>query len=175
MRQQEVFHGYSAQLLATLLGDSEIRLPVISTSSFQVKNLPGITKRQKVDLLSKIPAKHTLSENEIISRLLIKESFRNTNLRREITDIIANLWRTTTSCQNESVLRQWFVDGISWNTDPCTPEVNTVLSFMQCMYINGCLCSGLCAAPNGLSNIVTIKGCTRLSEDPFIFFDLKMI
>ena len=60
MRQQEVFHGYSAQLLATLLGDSEICLPVTSTSSFQVKNLPGITKRQTIALGSKISAKHLL-------------------------------------------------------------------------------------------------------------------
>ena len=175
MRQQEVFHGYSAQLLATLLGDSEIRLPVTSTSSFKVKNLPGITKRQKVALLSKISAKHTLSEDEIISHLLIKESFRNTNLPREITDVIANLWKTTTRTQKESVLREWFVYGISWNRDPCTPEVNTVLSFMQSMYINSCSCSGLCAAPNALSNTVTIKGCTRFSEHPFISWDLKII
>ena len=60
MRQQEVFHGYSAQLLATLLGDSEIGLPVTSTSSFQVKNLPGITIRQKVALQSKTSAEHPL-------------------------------------------------------------------------------------------------------------------
>ena len=46
---------------------------------------------------------------------------------------------------------------------------------MQCMYINGCLCSGLCAAPNALSSTVTIKGCTRLSEHPFISCDLKII
>ena len=46
---------------------------------------------------------------------------------------------------------------------------------MQYMYINGSLCSGLCAAPNALSNIVTIKGCTRLSEYPFISCHLKII
>ena len=51
----------------------------------------------------------------------------------------------------------------------------TVLSFMQYMYIIGCLCSGLCAAPNALSNIVTIKGSRTLSEHPFTSCDLKII
>ena len=59
--------------------------------------------------------------------------------------------------------------------DPCTRGVHTVLSFMQCMYINGCLCSGLCTAHNALSNIVTIKACTRLSEHPFISCNFKII
>ena len=74
--------------------------------------------------ISKTP---TLSENEIISRLLIKESFGNTNLPREITDVLANLWRTTTQSHNQSVLTQWFVYGISWNTDPCTRNINSVV------------------------------------------------
>ena len=121
--------------------------------------------------ISKTPA---LSEIETISRLLIQESYRNINLPREITDVIANLWGTTTRSRNESVLRR-FLYGISWNTDPCIPDVMTVLPFMQYMYINGCLCSGLCAAHNALSNIVTIKGCTRLSEHPFISCYLKII
>ena len=69
--------------------------------------------------ISKTPA---LPEIEIISRLLIQESFGNTNLPREITDVIANLWGTTTRSRNKSVLRQYFLYGISWNTDPCTPR-----------------------------------------------------
>ena len=74
--------------------------------------------------ISKTP---TSSENENIRRLLIKESFGNTNLPREITDALANLWRTTTQSHNQSVLRQWFVYGISWNTDPCTRNINSVV------------------------------------------------
>ena len=46
---------------------------------------------------------------------------------------------------------------------------------MQSMYINGCLCSGLCTAHNALSNIVTIKACARLSEHPFITCNFKII
>ena len=51
----------------------------------------------------------------------------------------------------------------------------TVLSFMQYMYIIGCLCSGLCAALNALSNIVTMKGSRTLSEHPFTSCDLEII
>ena len=46
---------------------------------------------------------------------------------------------------------------------------------MHGMYINGCLCSGLCAAHSALSSIVTIKGYTKLSEHPFISRYLKGI
>ena len=42
------------------------------------------------------------------------------------------------------------------------------MSLMHSMYINGCLYSGLCVAHNALSNIVTIKGYTKLSKNPFI-------
>ena len=43
------------------------------------------------------------------------------------------------------------------------------------MYINGCLCSGLCAARSALSSIVTIKGYIKLSHHPFISCHLKGI
>ena len=59
--------------------------------------------------------------------------------------------------------------------DACTPDINTVLSFMHGMYINGCLYSGLCAAHGALSSIVTIKGYTKLLEHPFISHYLKGI
>ena len=63
----------------------------------------------------------------------------------------------------------------STNTDPCTSDVNTVISFMHGMYINGCLYSGLCAARSALSSIVTMKGYTKMSEHPFISRYLKVI
>ena len=125
--------------------------------------------------IQKISKTPTLSENEIISRSLIRESFGNTNLPREMTDVIVDLWRTTTRSRYESVLRQWLVCATSRNTDPCTPDVNTVLPFMHDMYINGCLYSGLCAARSALSSIVTIKDYTKLSEHPFISRYLKGI
>ena len=117
-----------------------------------------------IQKISKTPA---LSENETISGSLIRESFGNTNLPREITDVITDSWRTTTRSRCESVFRQWFIYASSRNTDPYTPDVNTVLSFMHGMYINGCLYSGLCAARSALSSIVTIKGYTKLSEQFF--------
>ena len=125
-----------------------------------------------IQKISKTPA---LSENETISGSLIRESFGNTNLPREITDVITDSWRTTTRSRYESVLRRWFIYASSRNTDPYTPDVNTVLSFMHGMYINGCLYSGLCAARSALSSIVTIKGYTKLSEHPFISRYLKGI
>ena len=68
----------------------------------------------------------------------------------------------------ESVLtqRRWVVYVISKNTDPCTPDLNTVLSFMHGMHINGCLYNGVCAARSALSSIVTIKGYSKQSEHP---------
>ena len=54
--------------------------------------------------IQKISKTPTLSENEIISSSLIRESFRNKNLPREIRDVITDSWRTTTQSQYESVL-----------------------------------------------------------------------
>ena len=59
--------------------------------------------------------------------------------------------------------------------DPCTPDVNKMLSFMHGMYVNGCLYTGLCAALSALPTIVTIKGYKKLSEHPFISCYLKGI
>ena len=75
----------------------------------------------------------------------------------------------------ESVLRRWFIYASSRSTVTYTPDVNTVLSFMHGMYINGCLYSGLCAARSAFSSIVTIKVYTELSEHPFISRYLKGI
>ena len=60
-------------------------------------------------------------------------------------------------------LRSWFVSVASRNTDPCILGVNTVLSFMHDMYINGCLNSDLRAPHSALPIIVTIKGYITLS------------
>ena len=43
---------------------------------------------------------------QVISSSLIRENFGNTNLPREITDVIADSWRTTTGSWYESVLRR---------------------------------------------------------------------
>ena len=62
---------------------------------------PNILTDFPIQKISKTPM---LSENEIISSLLIRKSFKNKNLPREITDVIADSWRTTTRSQYESVL-----------------------------------------------------------------------
>ena len=59
-----------------------------------------------IQKISKIPI---LSENEVMSRSHIRKSFRNTNVPRKITDVIADSWRPTTRSRYESVLRRWFV------------------------------------------------------------------
>ena len=125
--------------------------------------------------IQKISKTPTLSENKIINGSLIRESFGNTNLPGVIAEVIADSWRTITRSWYESVLRRWFVYASSRNTDPCTPDVNTVLLFMHDMYINGCLYSGLGAVHSALSSIVTIKSYTKLSEHPFISCYLKGI
>ena len=125
--------------------------------------------------IQKISKTPTLFENEIIRGSLIKESFGNTNLPREIIDFTSDAWRTTTRSRYEPVLKQWFVHAKSRNTDSFTPDVNAVLSFMHGMHINVCLYSGLCAARSALSSIVTIKDYTKLSENTFIPCYLKGI
>ena len=46
---------------------------------------------------------------------------------------------------------------MSRNEDPYSPDINTVLTFMDVMYLNGCLYSGLCAAHGELSSAVKLK------------------
>ena len=110
--------------------------------------------------IQKISKILTLSENQIISRSLIGKRFRNINAPREITNVIVDLWRITTKSryESQSVLRRWFVYATLRNTDPCTPDVYKVLSFLHGIDINVCLYSGLCAAGSALSSIVIIKG-----------------
>ena len=48
-----------------------------------------------------------------------------------------------------------------------------MLTFIHCMYINGCLYSGICAARSALPRIVIIKGYTKLLEHSFISSSLK--
>ena len=47
-------------------------------------------------------------------------------------------------------------------------DVNTVLPFIQGVYINGCKYNGLCAAHSAVSSIVTYKVYSKWSHYPFI-------
>ena len=146
---------------------------LVSHDGIITEKFPDTSSSKHTDFtIQKISKTPTLSENKIISGSLIRESFGNTNLPRVIADVIADSWRTVTRSWYESVLRRWFVYASLRNTDP---DVNTVLSFMHGMYINGCLCSGLGAVHSALSSIVTIKSYTKLSEHPFISCYLKGI
>ena len=172
--------SYSKSQAGEAFGDHDYSMEENTVLVFHdgiiTEKFPDTSSSKYTDLtIQKISKTPTLSENEIINRSLIRESFGNSNLPREITDVIADLWRTTTRSRYESVLRRWFVYVTSRKTDPCTPDVNTVLAFMHRMYINGCLYSGLCAARSALSGKVTIKGYPKLSEHPFISRYLKGI
>ena len=72
----------------------------------------------------------------------ISTSFRHSNIPPEITDVILELWRPTTSLKYESVLRRWHSFAISRNENPCSPDVTAVLAFLHGMYHNGCLYMG---------------------------------
>ena len=70
---------------------------LVSQNGVITEKFPDTSSSKYTDFtIQKISKTPTLFENEIISRSLIKESFRNTNLPREITDVIADSWRTTT-------------------------------------------------------------------------------
>ena len=112
-----------------------------------------------IQLISKTP---TVSESETICRSFIRGIFLNTKLLKEIINAVAEPWRKTLRSRYKSVLRRCFAYAPSQNLDPCTPNINTVLSFMHDMYINGSLHSILCAVRSVLCSIVTIKGYVEL-------------
>ena len=79
---------------------------LVSHDGIITKNFSNTSSSKDTDLnIQKISKTPTLSENEIICGSLISRSFRNTNLPGEITDVIADSWRTTTRDWYESVLR----------------------------------------------------------------------
>ena len=84
-------------------------------------------------------------------------------------------WRPPITSRYESVLKRWHRYAISRNEDPYSPDVNTVLTFMHGMYLNGCLYSGLCTGRSALSSVVTIRGYLKLSEHPLVSWYLKGI
>ena len=117
----------------------------------------------------------TVSQNKITSPSHIREISWNTNLTKEIAGVIANSWGTTAQSSYESFLRQWFLYVTLQNLDPCTPDVNTVMSFMHGMYTNAKLYGGFCVAHSALSSVIKIKSYAKLSQHPFISRYLKDI
>ena len=73
------------------------------------------------------------------------------------------------------MVKGWHRYAILRNEDPYSPDVNTVLTFMHGMYLNGCFYSGLCAALSALSSVVTIRGYLKLSEHSLVSQYLKGI
>ena len=165
--------SYSKSQEGEVFGDHDYTMVentvLVSHDGIITEKFPDTSSSKHTEFtIQKISKTPTLSENETISSSLIRESFGNTHLPREITDVITDSWRTTTRCRYDSVLRRWCIYASLRNMDSYTPDVNTVLSIMHGMYINGCLYSSLCAARSALSSIVTIEGYTKLSEHPFI-------
>ena len=79
---------------------------LVSHDGIITKNFSNTSSSKDTDFnIQKISKTPTLSENEIICGSLISRSFRNTNLPGEITDVIADSWRTTTRDWYESVLK----------------------------------------------------------------------
>ena len=132
------------------------------------------TKHPSITIQSR-SATSTPSENETAGSSFISKSLRHPNIPPEITDVILELWRPTTSLKYESVLRRWHSFAISRNENPCSPDVTAVLAFLHGMYHNGCLYSGLCAARSALSSLITTKGYLKLSDHPLISRYLKGI
>ena len=130
------------------------------------------TKHPSITIQSR-SATSTTSENETAGSSFISKSLRHPNIPPEITDVILELWRPTTTSRYESVLRRWYSFAISRNENPYSPEVTAVLAFLHGMYRYGCLYSGLCAARSALSSSITAKGYLKLSDHPLISRYLK--
>ena len=116
-----------------------------------------------------------VSKNGTAGSSFIGEAFRYTELPPEVTKVILESRQPSTMSSYESVLKRWPRYAISRNEDPYSPDVNTVLTFMHGMYLNGFLYSGLCAARSAFSSIVTIRGYLKLSEHPLVLQYLKGI
>ena len=116
---EEVFkdHDYTMVKNIVLVSHDGIITKIFSGTS------PSKHAEFTTQKISGIP---TLSENEIISRLFIRESFQNTNLPKKITDVIADSYRATTGGRYELIPRQWFVYATSRSTNLCTPDVNII-------------------------------------------------
>ena len=137
--------SYSKSQAGGVFGDHDYTMVkntvLVSHDGIITEKFPDSYSSKYTDFtIQKISKTPTLSENEIISCSLIRESFGNTNLLREITGVVANSRRTTTRSWYESVLRRWFAYAASRNTDPCTPDVNRVLSLMHGMYMYAVHC-----------------------------------
>ena len=104
-----------------------------------------------------------VSENKTAGGSFIGDAFRYTELPSEVTKVILESWRPSTSSRYGSVSERCHRYGILRNEDPYSPDVNTVLTLMYGMYLNGCLYSGLYAAFSALSSVVTIRGNLKLS------------
>ena len=83
--------------------------------------------------------KSLVSENETAGSSFIREAFRYTELPSEVTKVILESWQPSARSRYESVLKRWHRYAISKNEDPYSPDVNTVLTFKDGMYLNGCL------------------------------------
>ena len=116
-----------------------------------------------------------VSKNETAGSSFIEEALRYTELSPEVTKVILELWRESTTSRQESVLKRWRRYAILRNEDLYSPDVDTVLTFMHGMYLNGCLCGGLCTARSALSSAATIRGYLKLSEHSLVSRYLKGI
>ena len=116
-----------------------------------------------------------VSENETVRSSFIGEAFRYTELPPEVTKAVLESWKPSTTSRYESLLKRWHRYGISRNEDSCSTDVNTILTFMHSMYLNGCLYSGLCIACSALSSAVTIREYLKLSEHHLVSQYLKDI
>ena len=100
--------------------------------------------------------------------------FENENFHQKLLNFLGIVATIRTS-RYESVLKRWHRYAISRNEDLYSPDVNTVLTFMHGIYLNGCLYSGLCTARSAITSVVTIRGYLKLSRNPLVLRYLKRI
>ena len=93
--------SYSKSQEGEVFGDHDYTMVentvLVSHDGNNTENFSDASSSKHTDFtIQKISKTPTLSKNETISGSFIRENYGNTNLPREITDVITDSWRTTT-------------------------------------------------------------------------------
>ena len=108
----------------------------------------------------------TVHETGALNSSCFWSRLQNAGLSSSATDLINNAWRETTREQYDSVLRGWGLFCSQRKFDPFTPV--DVVNFLTSLYDRGLGYESVTKARSALGNFITLPGCSRLADHPWI-------